>query len=151
MKKAVTWILVADGARARVLRGEGRGPALAIAREPVAEFARQIPPGREIMADRPGRAFDSAGQGRHAMVPPSDPRELEETKFLREVVAYLEKSNNDHTFDRLVLVAPPAALGTLRATLSKPLAGKVAGEINKDLTQIPVHDMGKHLGGVMGV
>jgi protein required for attachment to host cells len=149
MKKTVTWVLVADGARARILRNEG--PGRGIEREIVREFAQDIPPGREIMADRPGRTFDSAGQGRHAMERPTDPREIEETRFLREIIAYVEKANHEHSFDRLVLVAPPAALGTLRAHLPKPLAEKVTGELNKDLTQVPVHDLAKHLGGVMAV
>ena len=147
MKRIVTWVLVADGARARVLLNEG--PGRGIERKIVREFAQETPAGRDIMADRAGRAFDSAGQGRHAMEPSTDPREVEQTKFLREVVDYVEKANNDHVFDRLVLVAPPSALGTLRANLSKPLAEKVTAELNKDLTQVPVHDMAKHLGAVM--
>ena len=149
MKKTVTWVLVADAARARILRNEG--PGRGIEREVVQEFAQEIPPGREIMADRPGRGFESANPGRHAKEPSSDPREVEALRFLREVVAYLEKANNTRAFDRLVLVAPPAALGTLRAQVSKPLAAKVTGELNKDLTHVPVHDMAKHLGDVMRV
>lgn len=149
MKKITTWILVADGARARILRNEG--PGRGVEREIVQEFGQDVPPGREIMADRPGRSFDSAGQGRHAMERPTDPREVEETRFLRELLAYLEKANNERAFDRLVLVAPPAALGTLRANISKPLAEKVTGELNKDLTQVPVHDIAGHLGSILPV
>ena len=149
MKKTVTWVLVADAARARILRNEG--PGRGIEREVVREFAQDIPPGREIMADRPGRGFESANPGRHAMEPSSDPREVEATRFLREIVAYLEKANTGRAFDRLVLVAPPAALGTLRAQVSKPLAAKVTGQLNKDLTHVPVHDMAKHLEDVMRV
>ena len=149
MRKTVTWVLVADAARARILRNEG--PGRGIEREVVREFAQDIPPGREIMADRPGRGFESANPGRHAMEPSSDPREVEAIRFLREVVAYLEKANNGRAFDRLVLVAPPAALGTLRAQVSKPLAAKVTGQLNKDLTHVPVHDMAKHLEDVMRV
>ena len=146
MKNPLTWILVADGAKARILRSDVQG----IARDPVKTFEGSTARSRDIASDRPGRAFDSAGIGRHAMQPPSDPHEHEEARFLRGVAAYLEQANTEHAFDRLVLVAAPKALGTLRAALSKPLAAKVAGELNKDLTQVPVHDLGNHLGGVIG-
>jgi protein required for attachment to host cells len=149
MKKVTTWVLVADGARARILRN--RGPGNGIDREIVKDFEGSTALSREIASDRPGRTFDSAGPGRHAMAPPSDPHEHEQINFLREVVAYIEKANEKKSFDRLVIVAPPTALGTLRARLSGPLTAKVTGELNKDLTKVPVHDIAKHLGGVMAV
>ncbi len=149
MKKITTWILIADGARARILCNDG--PGRGIAREVVREFQGSTAPSRDIAADRPGRAFDSAGIGRHAMQPSSDPHENEEAGFLREIVAYLDKANHAKSFDRLILVAPPKALGTLRAALPAQVAAKVTGEINKDLTQVPVHDMAGHLESVMAV
>jgi protein required for attachment to host cells len=149
MKKITTWVLVADGARARILRN--LGPGNGIDREIVKDFEGSTALSRDIASDRPGRTFDSAGSGRHAMAPPSDPHDHEQVNFLREVVAYIEKASEKKSFDRLVIVAPPTALGTLRARLSRPLSAKVTGELNKDLTKVPVHDLAKHLGGVMAV
>ena len=149
MKKLTTWVLIADGARARILRNEG--PGRGIDRQVVKEFEGATAPSREIASDRPGRTFDASGPGGHAMAPSSDPHEHEQINFLREVAAYLDKANRDNAFDRLVIVAPPAALGTLRAQLSRPLAAKVTGELNKDLTKVPVHGLANHLGSVMRV
>ncbi len=149
MKKLTTWILVADGARARILRN--LGPGSGIERDTVKDFEGSTALSRDIASDRPGRTFDSAGPGRHTMAQPSDPHAHEQVNFLREIVAYIEKAGEKKSFDRLVLVAPPTALGTLRAQLSGPLAAKVTGELNKDLTKVPVHDLAKHLGGVMTV
>ncbi len=67
MKSTVTWILIADESRARLLANHG--PRRGV--EPVSEdlLEGRILPGREIMSDRPGRTFDSVGAGRHAKEP----------------------------------------------------------------------------------
>ncbi len=149
MKKVTTWVLVADGSRARIIRNQG--PGNGIEREIVKEFEGSTALSRDIASDRPGRTFDTAGPGRHAMAQASDPHEHEQINFLREVIAYIEKASEKKSFDRLVIVAPPTALGTLRARISGPLAAKITGELNKDLTKVPVHDIAKHLVGVMAL
>lgn len=149
MKKVITWVLVADGTRARIFCNQG--PGRGIEREIVKAFEGTNAPNRDIVSDRPGRTFESANPGRHAMEPPSDPRAQEQVNFLHGVVTYLDKASQKKSFERLVLVAPPTSLGTLRAQLSGPLAAKVTGEINKDLTKVPVHDLAGHLGSVLVV
>lgn len=149
MKKVTTWILVADGSRARVLLNEG--PGRGVERTPVHEFDGPHMENREIMADRPGRAFDSAGQGRHAMERPTDPKEHEQHEFHRAVAGFLDKGFDDRRFDRLVVIAPPKALGSIRSLLSDRVQGKVTAELNKDLTKVPAHDIASHLGDVMAV
>lgn len=149
MKPVKTWILIADGTRARIAinDGPGRGvrPALDM------EFHGVNAANRVIMSDRPGRTFDSAGQGRHAMEPRTDPQTHEQRSFLHDVAAYLDKAAQRGEFDRLVVVAPPKALGSLRAALSENVQSKVTGELNKDLTHVPIHDLAEHLGSVLAV
>lgn len=149
MKPTVTWILIADAAQARIARNDGPGHGITLAYDET--FHGRNVAGRDIMADRPGRAFDSAGQGPHAMEPHSDPREVEKRRFLREMVALLDDAAKKNRFDRLVLVAPPRALGMLRAELSEYLRAQLDGEVGKDLTQVPVHELASHLGGVLAV
>ena len=67
------------------------------------------------------------------------------TRFARDLADHLEKAANEHRFDRLVLVAAPRALGDLRGLLPKTVQGKVVAQIDKDLTNIPTRDLGKHL------
>jgi protein required for attachment to host cells len=43
--------------------------------------------------------------------------------------------------DRLVLVAPPQVLGDLRQALGAHGKGKLAGEINKDLTNLEAAEL----------
>lgn len=149
MKRTMTWVLIADGARARIAWNDGPGRGVRpLDRE---ELQGRNLPGREIMSDRPGRTFDSAGQGRHAMEPPTDPREHERRIFLNELAALLHREQQQGHYDRLVLVAPPKALGILRDALSDSVRDRITGELDKDLTNIPFHRIAQHLGSVLAV
>jgi protein required for attachment to host cells len=107
-----TYVLIADGARARLfVVAEGTAdlkPAFG------QEFIGTNLPSREIGSDRPGRSFDSAGFGRHAMEPPTDPHRHAERVFAQEVAAVLEDARRRNEFQDLVVVAPPKALGDMR-------------------------------------
>ena len=147
-----TWILVADGGRARLFEQDRKSRSFA----PVAErdFVGSRAQSKEIASDRPGRTFDSAGRGqsgdagargRHAMEPGTDPHRYAEYAFARDLAEHLEKAANEHRFDRLVVVAAPRVLGDLRALLPKTVHGKIVAEINKDLTKVATRDLGEHL------
>lgn len=90
----------------------------------------------ELVTDQAGRAFDSAGQGRHAMEQRVNAHEHEHEVFAREVAQELETIRDQHDIQRLVLVAAPAFLGMLRAELSEPLKALVSLEIDKDYTSL---------------
>ena len=147
-----TWILIADGARARLLGQDRKSRTFKPTFEQ--EFFGIRAQSRELASDRPGRAFDSAGRGqvgdaashgRHGMEPSTDPHRQAEYEFARELSEHLEKAANEHRFDRLVLVAAPRILGDLRALLPKTVQERTVAEVNKDLTKIPTRDLGKHL------
>lgn len=129
MKKPVTWILIADGSRAKIFEAAGQGKILQ-----KSELSTPHPPSRDLVSDRPGRTFDSTGTGRHAKQPPSDPHDKAESDFLRSIVKQLEESQQKKEFDRLVVVAAPRALGTLRGFFPETLSSSVAQEIAHDLT-----------------
>lgn len=150
MKRIKTWILIADGARARIVLNDG--PGRGIKPGPDKEFEGVNAPTREIVSDRPGRAFDSSGLGgRHSMEPRTDPHEHEQRLFHQRIAAYLDTAAKNGEFDRLVVVAPPKALGNLRSALTEAVRKKVIGELNKDLTHVPIHDLAAHLGSVLAV
>lgn len=138
-----TWILIADGKLARVLETTGADKKLTDVFEDT--FRGEKGPGREIMADRPGRTFDRHGQGRHAMEPRSKPGEIAERKFIAQMVDLLDDAARKGLYDKLILVAPPKALGELRAALPKRLQQMVTAELNKDLVHLPIHDLAGHL------
>lgn len=138
-----TWILIADGAKARVVEQDKESRRYRPAFEE-AHFGTTAQ-SREIASDRPGRTFDSGGEGRHAMEPSTDPQRHAKFSFARELAERLTKAANTNEFDRLILVAAPRTLGDLRALLPDTVRGKVTVEIDKDLTNTPDQDLGKHL------
>ncbi len=142
-KKLITWIVICDGARGRILVNRGYGTMLDEIREAEDHDARL--PTRALGTDRPGRAHDSSGAGRHAMAPPVDWHKFEKERFAKEIAAMVNTAVLENKFDKVVLVAPPRVLGDLRQALSAQAKAKVSGEIGKDLTQVAVHDLGPHL------
>lgn len=148
-KSIVTWVLVADGARARLFVNDGVGKGIKPALEQ--EFIGTNLPSREIASDRPGRSFDSGGEGRHAMEPATDPQRHEKQVFARAIADLLDDARKKNAFERLVIVAPPRALGDLRSEFGTELMGMVSAELNKDLTKLPTRDLPDHLGQVMAV
>ncbi|MEX0627924.1 MAG: host attachment protein [Cucumibacter sp.] len=149
MKPIVTWILIADGARARVL--ENTGPGKGLREVEGFEFADARLRARDIMADRAGRSFASVGHSRSAMESPTDPVDKREADFARSLAVMLEKQRRVGAFDRLILVAAPNALGDLRASLTPRVRAIVYAELSKDLTKVPNAEMAKHLEGVLAV
>lgn len=149
MKPTRTWILIANGAQAYILLNDGPGHGV----KPLNEFAFKAPhiSNQEINADRPGRSFDSHGEGRHAMEPATDPQRNETRKFAAMLVGVLEEQHKKQAYDRLILVAAPATLGDLRDKLPQALKTIVSGEIAKDLTHIPIHEIEPHLTGFLAV
>lgn len=138
-----TWILIADGAKARVLEQDRHSRTFKPAFEQ--EYFGSTARSKEIASDRPGRSFDSGGQGRHAMEPPSDPQRHAELSFAREVAHRLEDAANRHRFDRLLVVAAPRTLGDLRDFLPNMVRERIVKELDKDLTNVPLADLGRHL------
>lgn len=143
MRPIRTWIVVADGVRCRIVANTG--PGRGVEPLPDMDFRGEQRRLRDIMADRPGRTFDSAGKGRHAMTYSSDPVREDERHFARTLVDLLEVELAANAFDRLILVAPPRTLGDLRAMLAKQVRERVHHEVPKDLTRLPFGDLAKHL------
>jgi len=149
MKPVRTWILLADGTHARIVCNTGPGKGLEEVTGMELEGAN-LRTG-DILADRPGRTFDSAGAGRHAMEPTSDPQREAKRSFAAEIVSHLQEQLDAKSFDRLALVAAPATLGDIRKLLSKPLQDVVYGEIAKNLVHVPNQELDSHLTDTLAV
>ncbi len=137
-----TWVVVADGTRARLFnRHKNRK---------LEEFDTLLSPVHrlhegDLVSDRDGRTFDSAGTGRHAMGNRNSAKDHEMTIFAKRLAARLEEGRNAGELERLVLIAPPRFLGQLRSHLSERAAELVALTIDKELTTLPVDKLESHL------
>jgi protein required for attachment to host cells len=149
MKPVRTWILIADGARARVLQNSG--PGKGVQQVVGCDYRTSHEADREIRADRPGRTFDSAGAGRHAMEATSSPHRMAKDDFARALMSDLERKHATGNFDRLLIVAPPRALGDLRHHIPGALKSVLVGEVHKDLTHVPNDELAAHIGDFLAV
>lgn len=144
-KLKTAWVLVADGAKARLLERVGpNGPLVPASAKCFSESEARIPT-RDIGADRPGRVHESADTTRHSMEPRVDWHRYAKGQFAGSVAGALDKAALKKKFDELVLVAPPQALGDLRSALGPHAKAMITGEIAKDLTNLPDHELGAHL------
>lgn len=137
------WILVADAARARIFSADSPRADLQPVEQLVSPEARLHE--RDLSSDRPGRAFDSFGEGRHATDTSTSPKEQEAIRFAHEVVDHLEQGRVANRFDRLILVAEPHFLGLLRKAIKPALEQTITAEINKDLTKAGEREIREHL------
>ena len=130
-----TLIVVADGARARFFEPGDDARTLVPARSADMVAPKSRRPSRDIVTDRAGRGFSSAGGNiRHAYEPTHDYRKLEKHNFTAALAETLEEGCARRQFDRLVLVAPSRSLGELRTLLSDQVKRIVSHEVAKDLT-----------------
>jgi protein required for attachment to host cells len=144
-----TWILVAHRGGARLFVNPGPGKGLTLLRDIPHPEGRQRD--KELGADKPGRSFDSHGQGRHALGKEQSPAEHVSEQFARQLSALLEEGRTGQRYARLVLVAEPRFLGNLRAALTPQTAGLITATLDKDLGGVEPRDLPKHLNGVVRI
>jgi protein required for attachment to host cells len=149
MKPVVTWIVVADGTQARVFENAGPGKGL----HPVDGMRLEIEPlqASEIMADKPGRSFSSVGSGRSSMEYTSDPVEVREARFARQVADMLDEKRAAGAYDRLILAAAPNALGDMRKVLTPAVKEALMAELPKDLTNLPKPELDRHFASILAI
>ncbi|MCW1840895.1 host attachment protein [Prosthecomicrobium hirschii] len=135
MRRETTWVVVADGARARILEALGVGAGLRQIENGTMAGSRDL--ASEIGSDRPGRSYESVGGQHHAVEPHTPVRESLERAFIEAVIDRLVEAKKAGQFDRLVFVAAPHALGAFRALAPEALQQKVVGTLDKDLTREP--------------
>jgi len=147
MKATRTWILIADGARARILHNDGPGKGLHALAGGV--FRGEHASTHAIMSDRTGRTFSSTGPRRAAIEAHSDPHRELKRSFAHQLADALADGWRKRAYDRLIIVAAPSTLGDLRAALSREVRAKVTAEVAKDLTKTPDAAVVEHLKDVL--
>ena len=136
------WVVVADQSKARIFTvADPHGELLDVGEleHPEARDREQT-----MTSDRPGRGFDSQGQGNHAMGSTDAPGKQGTLRFVKQVADHVQTAHNEGRCNRLLLVAGPPLLGLLRDNL-KTLSGLKISEIDKNLGQYDAREIRKHL------
>lgn len=147
MKKATTWVLIADGARARILSIDGHGTSRQLIE--IEEFSGDHSASRELLRDKPARVYESHGEARHAIQPKSDPHRALKHSFAEHIANAMANHLERAAFDKLIVVAAPVTLGDLRVSFSDAVKARISVEIDKDLTKMPNSDIANIIGDVL--
>jgi protein required for attachment to host cells len=131
---AAIWVLIADGAKARLFAADAPTGALEERETFVNPDGRAKQ--RDLKTDRPGATSPRMGRGRRATEPDVSPREHALQLFAKLLVDHLEAGRTGNDFERLVLVAAPAFLGMMRDQMSAPLKSLVSLELDKDFVAL---------------
>ena len=134
--------LLVDGAHARFVEwSKDKGDFVTIHR---LEGVDRLDEVRDEQRDeQPGRSFESAAAGRHAVGREDAYRRAKEA-FAADVGRAYKKVAAGRSLDGVVLAAPPRLLRALRDSL--PAQATVVAELGKDLVKTPDHDLAPWLG-----
>lgn len=140
----ITWVAVADGEKAVILRNDDTDESPELNVVSVREIDN--PPARDQATSPPGRMNDGrAGGARKSAVADTDFHVLEKERFAKDFAARLNKAALSNAFDRLLIFAPPATLGELRSQYHGELKKRIIGEFDRDLTNHPVPEIEKQV------
>lgn len=140
-KQKKTWVLVADGARARIFMKKSKSLNNVMGQDFVGENLKDS----EAGTDKPGRGYESANPARHAYQPRTDWHQYHKELFAKELCDILEKANEALEFDELIIISPPKTLGDIRSHLNKHILCKITAELPKDITKFTEHDLVNYL------
>lgn len=136
------WVMVGDGKKAMFLVNDGdeAAPNFTVRRL----MEQENPPTHDQGTDRPGR-FNHGDQAARSAVETTDWHQLAEDRFAHDIAAALYKAAHRGDFQQLVVVAPPRTLGELRKSFHAEVTGRIIAEVDKTLTNHPVHEIEKLL------
>jgi protein required for attachment to host cells len=135
-------VAVLDGHKAIILRNDGDAffPNLVV----VEARDHEQPPDRDLHDDRPGRVHQSAASFRSS-VEVTDRHDEAERAFVVGVSARLDELISVDRHCGIVVVAPPRALGFIRAAYSPALRSALRREFDHDWVHLPVYEIEKRL------
>lgn len=138
-----TWILTANRSNASLFESDWPGTSMRRLQDIPHHQGRMQ--NKDIDTDKPGRVFDSFGQGRHSTSPKQEPTEHIAQQFALDLAEMLNKGRLSNAYDKLVLIAEPKFLGILRAALNKNTASLVVQSVNKELLDVKEEDLAEYL------
>jgi protein required for attachment to host cells len=94
--------------------------------------------------DALGRVRPSTGTA-ESSVEQTDWHNASEREFLKRLAQELEQAVPSGSVNRLIVVAPSRALGSLRRAYSPTLRATIASEISKDLVKAPIWEIERQI------
>ncbi|WP_066766163.1 host attachment family protein [Sphingobium sp. CCH11-B1] len=132
-------VLVADGRKLLFFRNKGDATYPNLEAEAVKQ--QDNPAHLDQASDKAGQS-SSTGTASGTMGE-NNYHELEEQRFAAQAADLLKRRALANDYEKLIIVAPPTALGEMRKHLHKEVQNRLVGEIAKDLTNHPVPEIEK--------
>lgn len=132
MKPVIVWVVTFDGAEARVYAWDRGARRLTPIDLGLAAGAH-----RPEYADRPGRTFKSVGEARGSGDPRTEGERNLEDAFVKHLIEALSGQAQAHAFQKLVIAAPPRALGAFRRHAPDALTSRIQTEIGRNHVNTP--------------
>src|SRR5262249_41122979 len=142
MRSDRTWIVIADGAHAKVLEHSADRNRLETVEGMT--LVADLPRTHDLVTERAGRDYESVGPTRHAETGSSDPHRELKRGLARKLAAMLAASLAHKRYEHLVLVAPPTTIGDMRDALAAPVRARVVAELARDLVKTPQRELPRH-------
>ncbi len=136
-------VLTANGGKAKLY--SAHSPTAALAEIETFDNPGGRAKDHDMKSDSPGRSREGGGTAKHAMTSEIEPQEEEQIRFAKRLAERLENERQDHSFDRLVVVAGPKFLGLLRDHFGAPLRDLITVEMDKDYTAMRADELRTHL------
>jgi protein required for attachment to host cells len=135
-----TWIVVADGSRARVFELQNKELS------EIADLANPAARNKnaDLRTDARGRFNGGDGHG-HTAEPAVTPKEHESELFALSIAKYLEDGRARNKYTKLQLIAGPEFLGIIRRNLDKNVSELIEHELPKNLGGNTVQQIGKYI------
>ena len=124
------WIVVADGAGARLFLNVGKGLTVSLTQQKLLE---------------PEDLDDNGPAGKQP--PDSSEQAIDEATFAKQLANHLNAAALKQRYAALVLIADPQTLGQLRPQLHGETSQRIVREIAKTFTRSPVEDIERALNG----
>ena len=137
------WLVVANGARARVLEEGDTGGYVQVA--DLAHPQSRLK-GTELDADRPGHVTSGThGTGSSEYRPRTEPHERELEHFAAEIAQLLDAGVADGRCAGLIVVASNPVLGHLKGRLGRQARECILRSVAHDYTTLPDDELAQRL------
>lgn len=123
---AGTWIVVADGAGARVFTNVGDDKTLSLRQD-------------DLLSQ------DDVEGGPSKLPKEQSDADIDEAAFSHQLAQRINAAALKNQFQHLVLIADPHSLGRMRPLLHKETQSRLVGELAKTLTNVPLADIERAL------
>lgn len=140
MTTETIWIVIADGAMARFFCRARPGLRL----EELTDLAVTAAEARKLHRQATA-VHDGTNHGDHRYHERHDGHDDDEQHFLAHIAGRINLAMTANAFGRLVICAPPRALGVLRNHISEVARQRIVMELDKDIVRDKMHDIDERL------